>query len=764
MTLSSLTDTTTYIIQIKGLVQGVGFRPFIYRLAKTFNLNGWVINRNDGVLIKISATQGQLFRFKEAIFKQAPHAAIVHEITYEEIQKEEFSKFEIRKSSEVSDSITWVSPDIAVCKDCMNDLLSQEHRIAYPFINCPHCGPRFSIIRDLPYDRPKTTMDIFPMCEICTKEYMNVNDRRFHAQPVACNSCGPRYSLIQKGQETNKLESILDELSVGIQAGGIFAMKGMGGYHLTCDAFNQQAVEKLRELKNRDGKPFAVLCASLKHARKLAEISRHEEKLLLSWKRPVVLLKRKSGLAKAVNSGLDRVGILLPYMPFHFQLMERLTTTAIVLTSGNFSDEPIIISNQLAIDSFKTKTSGVLTYNRDIHNRIDDSVVKSIGTKTQIIRRSRAYAPSPIITELMTEGIFAAGAELLNSFAIGKGNQAIMSQYIGDLKNLETLEFYEESYSRFCNLFKFNPEIVVADMHPAYLSGSFAEKIAAEKQIKLIRVQHHHAHIASVMADQGLDQKVIGLSLDGLGLGTDNKIWGAEVMLADLISFERSFHYKYIPMPGGDKASQQPWRMALAYLYEVFGSEAYDLKLPMTKAIGSKKINTILQMLEQKLNCPEASSAGRLFDAVAAISGICYHNSFQAEAPMLLESVIDHSEKASYSYRLTKSEIDFGPMIREIYSDIQNKIPTSSVSAKFHNTQIEALTQTADMLSHQHRINMVVLSGGSFQNHYLVKNITDSLNKKGIKVILPESVPVNDQGIALGQLAIAAKKRSLGLI
>ncbi|PKP34897.1 MAG: carbamoyltransferase HypF, partial [Bacteroidetes bacterium HGW-Bacteroidetes-17] len=481
----------TYQIHIQGLVQGVGFRPYIYRQAYQFQLKGWVENRNDGVFIKVNIDHDKLEEFLSAIKNEAPAASDIFSIDYQKITTEEFARFEIIKSQNNSDEITEVSPDIGVCNDCLADLKIQAHRINYPFINCTNCGPRFTIIKDLPYDREKTSMNPFVMCDQCKSEYIDVLDRRFHAQPVACNDCGPQFQLHLNGGIINDFDQIILNVCELLEKGEIVAIKGLGGYHLACDAQNESAVQKLRKIKNRDGKPFAVMFRDIASLRKFTACDPVEEQLLTSWRNPILLLKDKNKLAPSVSVGFKTTGSMLPYMPFHYLLFQQLRLPVIVLTSGNISDEPIIIKNNEALEKLGPITSAVLTYNRDIHNRTDDSVAFVSNNKSRLIRRSRSYVPSPVRLTFNAEGIFAAGAELVNCFCIGKADQAILSQHIGDLKNLETLEFYTESVARFQQLFRFKPTLVVHDLHPDYLSTKYAK----ECDVPQIGVQHHHAHI-----------------------------------------------------------------------------------------------------------------------------------------------------------------------------------------------------------------------------------------------------------------------------
>lgn len=749
----------TYQINIQGLVQGVGFRPFIYRLAVHYKLNGCVENRNDGVFIKVNAAKQQMEDFITSIKEESPQASNIFTIKTTEIISEKFEDFRIIKSKNNSDEITEVSPDIAVCKECIDDLKTQSHRINFPFINCTNCGPRFTIIKNLPYDRAMTTMDPFKLCNECNSEYENVLDRRFHAQPVACNTCGPNYKLHYGEIEIIEFEEIIKTTCELLEQGNIVAIKGLGGFHLACDATNEKAVKRLREVKNRDGKPFAVMFSSVETMQDFVEVSLVEKELLISWRTPIVLVKDKWKLAASVSVGFQNTGVMLPYMPFHHLLFEKLKLTAIVFTSGNISDEPIIIDNKEALSKFGSTTKAVLSYNRDIYNRTDDSVAFVTNDKTRLIRRSRSYAPSPIRLNLNVEGILAAGAELVNCFCFGREKQAILSQHIGDLKNLETLDFYSESVSRFKKLFRVNPTLVAHDLHPDYLSTHFAKEL----NLPLVGIQHHHAHIASCMAEHQLDEKIIGIAMDGVGYGDDGNIWGGEFLICDLADYDRYTHFEYIKMPGGDNATKHPWRMALSYLYQYYGDSYSELQLEFLNNIPQNEIDLVVNMLQKSINCPLTSSTGRMFDAVAALTGICTEASFHAEAPMRLEAAIDDISTEVYEFKID-SPIKLETLFKGIVNDLQNGKSNAEIATKFHRTIINIIFATTRKMREEYNINKVVLSGGSFQNRYLLKHLENLLTDNGFEIYAHEKVPANDGGLALGQLVIAAKKRELNMI
>lgn len=751
----------TYSIHISGLVQGVGFRPHVYRVARSLNLCGEVENNNEGVFIRVNIPSGSHDEFINEIRRSAPPVARIDAVSVSEIPFIPFGNFTIASSEDRSDQVTGVSPDIAVCDACLEDMYSQQHRVGYPFINCTNCGPRFTIIRDLPYDRGMTTMSDFEMCSRCSEEYADVADRRFHAQPVACNHCGPVYSI--EGSHYEGQAEITSCVAMEIDNGKIAAIKGMGGFHLVCDATNESAVAGMRHRKQREGKPFAVMCRNIQTARDIAFISEEEESLMMSWQRPVVIVKSKSEVAHSVSYGLDTIGIILPYMPFHYLLFEKMQTGSVVFTSANISDEPVITGNSEALLKLGGIADIIVTYNRDIHNRADDSVARVMNGREVVIRRARGYTPLPVITPFSTEGIFASGAELVNAFAIGKGREAIMSQYIGDLKNPATYEFYSESYELMKRLFRFSPSLVVRDIHPDYLSSSFATNLAHGSGTKIIEVQHHHAHVASCMAENMIDDRVIGLSLDGVGLGDDGHIWGGEVFVAGYTGYERRYHFDYVPVMGADRVSSEPWRSGISYLHN-YGLLERALNMGMYREILSEnEISVYLQGLERRVNTHLYSSAGRLFDAVASIAGILQRAKFHAEAPMRLEAVALRGETGIYNYLASDGVISFGPTFEMMLAEI-GRVDPSVISARFHNTVVMALADVVERISLSDSIKNVVLTGGTFQNNWLVSMLSDRLEAGGIRVLLHGVVPPNDNGLALGQMVIAAAMKEKGLI
>ncbi len=750
----NISDRIAFLIKIEGLVQGVGFRPFVYRLANELNITGWIVNRNDAVVIKAEGTPKAMPLFVENLKTRAPVIAQIDKITIEHDFPEDLKEFLILASQDLSAETSEISPDIAVCNDCLADLKKQPHRIDYPFINCTNCGPRFSIIFDFPYDRDKTTMNRFSMCPVCASEYTNILDRRFHAQPIACNDCGPHYTLFYGDIKDENFLSVVQTASGLIDDGKIIAIKGIGGFHLMCDAFNETTVKKLRGIKLREGKPFAVMFRDVTAVKKYAHVSEEEISLLNSWQKPIVLLTKKVEPAEGICMGLNTIGAFLPYMPFHYLLFEKLKTQAVVLTSGNLADEPIVIDDMKALNIFGRITDAVITYNREIYNRTDDSVVRFISSKARIFRRSRGYAPSPVKLPFNVNGILATGAELSNCFCIGKGNHAILSQHIGDLKNYETYEFYTETIERFKKIFRFSPDLIAADMHPDYLSSGYAR----QQGIDVIKVQHHHAHIVACMAEYGLSEQVIGVCFDGTGYGTDGNIWGSEFLIAGYHNFKRYTHFDYLPIPGGDKAVSENWRTGISLLYKTYGNEVIDLDIPFVRNIDKKLLLTIIGAIEKKINTPLSSGCGRLFDAVAAITGVCSSARFHAEAPMKLESVVAPGIKEYYNVEVAGT-IRFEPMIKQIIADIRNNIPADIISARFHNTIIWTIFETVKRIRKETGLSKIVLSGGSFQNKYLTEHVVSILTGAGMEVFLAARVPYNDGGVALGQLVVAAKQR-----
>lgn len=751
----SVKTMESLLINIRGLVQGIGFRPFVYLGASRFGIKGHVRNRSDSVSIVAQGPDQALSSFLKYLRENPPPLARMESFTVDEADTEPCSDFRILESEDNPGSVTDISPDLAVCDLCLQDIKEQSHRVNYPFVNCTLCGPRFSIINGVPYDRGKTTMAPFQMCRKCASEYQDITDRRFHAQPVACNDCGPVYSLFLNNKCICDIDQILENMARLLQNGSIVAMKGTGGFHLACSPLLSGPLSRLRSGKRRDGKPFALMFRDLDTVKEYAEADSLEEQLLLSSVRPIVLLKEKKKFADEVNSGLGTIGVMLPYMPFHFMLFEKLSIPALVMTSGNLSEEPIIIDNDTALDQFTGIADAVLTYNRDIYNRLDDSVTAVFSGEMQTFRRSRGLVPSPVTLPWDVEGIMAVGAELKNCFVLGKGNKAILSQHIGDLKNAETFSFYKESLQRFKSMFRVDPEVVACDLHPDYLSSVFAR----ETGLPIEEVQHHHAHIASCMAEHGLEEPVIGVAFDGTGLGSDGAVWGGEFLLCDLKDFTRFTHLRYTGMPGGDRAAVEPWRMAVSYLYDMAGSSFMDKYGRLLEGVDPEHIQMAVFALEKNIHCPKTSSAGRLFDAVSAILGLCTKMSFEAEGAMRLEACSNGGlSHAAYPWTMGES-IDLRPALSSICTDMLQGKAISDISGRFHMTIVDVIEKTCLAVRKERGFKKVVLSGGCFQNRCIFELSRLNLENAGFVVYTHSLVPCNDGGVALGQLAVAASRR-----
>lgn len=863
-------------LKVKGLVQGVGFRPFIYRMATTNKLTGWVKNTNESVLITVEGKKDDYRSFRESLEKKHPDAASIRLIEEKQIPARSFKDFKILNSKNLSGDITQISPDISVCPECLDDMRNQPNRIQYPFINCTNCGPRFSIIKDLPYDRSRTTMAPFALCRKCSSEYHDVNDRRFHAQPVACMECGPAYELNVNGKAVKGMDEILSEVKRILKLSGVIAIKGLGGYQLICDATDIDALKKIRQIKTREKKPFALMMRNIGVVRKYALVDESEEEMLKSWRRPIVLLQQKneavptqdtgnagfpisSGLHKSsglpplkysltdpqnvlyapsgkcevmtslnnpgtpfrkhkvlatqktpgsplpentifasekwelINQNLGHLGIILPYLPLHYLIFSVIDSDAIVFTSGNLKDEPIITDDKIAMNIFgnqeKSKpdhqendvernmvpniehgqkisgadglinqqinaVEGVLFYNREIYNRVDDSVGMVVNKKQRLIRRARGYVPEPIQLPFSVDGLLATGAELVNCFCIGKGDQAIMSQHIGDLKNYETYNFFTSNINQFKKLFRFEPSMILHDLHPDYLSTRYA----IESGLPAEGIQHHHAHLAACMAEHRINEPVIGVCFDGTGFGVDGHLWGGEFLYTSYHEFERFAHLQYIPLPGGEKAIKEPWRTGLALLYQTFGNDVWQLDIPFIRQLDGQKGRMLLSAVDKKINCPLSSGAGRIFDAVAAILNLCTYSDYHAQAPMVLESYTDEKVKDGYRLGFDKA-IGLNTLFQQITNDMIHGTPVEKMVTKFHNTIISIIFAGIKAMANHYKTNKVVVSGGVFQNRYILENLEKSISRS-YDLYTPERIPCNDAGIAIGQLAIGAHIKS----
>ncbi|MGD0437383.1 MAG: carbamoyltransferase HypF [Bryobacteraceae bacterium] len=744
-------------IHIRGIVQGVGFRPFVYNLAHRHRLSGYVLNSSAGVLIEVEGSDASLALFVSELSDEAPPLAQIEDLTVATLAPAGYEGFVIRESLDEPGKLAPVSPDVATCDDCARDFRTPgNRRRGYPFTNCTNCGPRYTITRKVPYDRPLTTMACFPMCERCLKEYEDPADRRFHAQPNACPECGPSLALALPFERGADNLAILREVRRLLREGRILAIKGLGGFHLACDALNEPAVRLLRERKKRSDKPFALMAPDLAAAERFCAISDAERVTLTSPRHPIVILPRRSdaGLPETLAPGNNTLGVMLPYTPLHHLLFDR-EFQALVMTSGNLSEEPIVTGNREAVQRLSRVADAFLLHNRDIHTRVDDSVVRVFQDRERVLRRSRGYAPFPIVLSFPVAEILACGAELKNTFALTKDHHAFLSQHIGDLENYETLVFYKETLERMKELFRIAPTAVAYDLHPMYLSTKLALEMEGGEKIG---VQHHHAHIASCMAENGVADKVIGVAFDGTGYGTDGKIWGGEFLLADFAGFERRAHFRYIPLAGGDTAVREPWRLALSYLLDTFGAQAGSLDFPLWRRVPSKKVAAVRSMIERGINTVQTSACGRLFDAVASLVGLRDEVNFEAQAAIELEMSALPGVDALYPFEIGAGdpwEIDFRPGIESIVSDVLAAKSTGWIAAAFHNTIAAIVVEICGRLRTAEGINRVCLSGGTFQNMYLLERSVSGLRARGFEVFLHARVPPNDGGISLGQAVIA---------
>ncbi|HET8852475.1 MAG TPA: carbamoyltransferase HypF [Ktedonobacteraceae bacterium] len=778
---------------IQGIVQGVGFRPFVYGQALRYGLVGFVLNDSRGVIIEVEGIPEALDDFERALHEDAPPLARIDTIDTELVPPCYETAFIIAHSQAGAERHALISPDTATCDDCLRELFDpMDRRCGYPFINCTNCGPRFTIVQDVPYDRDKTTMRVFPMCPACQAEYEDPLNRRFHAQPNACQVCGPHVSSIgwATGAGTsvmNRAPTVSNAITAAAQrlaAGVILAIKGLGGYHLACDALNVQAVRRLRQQKHREAKPFALMAPDLETIQRLCWVSEAEGKLLQSHRRPIVLLSQLPDcrVAPGVAPAHNTLGIMLPYTPLHHLLLHAFAAAiepgrlaVLVMTSGNLSDEPIAYRDDDAQARLASIAEGALIHDRDIHMRCDDSVVRIAAGGEQLFRRSRGYAPEPIpLSWELPVPLLACGGHLKNTFCLGKGRQAFVSHHIGDLENLETLTSFSEGIEHYKRLFDIYPKAVAYDLHPEYLATKYALDMDIPQKIG---VQHHHAHIASVLAEHGLVGPVIGVAADGTGYGTDGAVWGCEIMVADLLDFERLAHLTYVPLPGGEQAVRQPWRMAAIYLAQAYGDAFLELDIPFVRQLDRSKWRIMKQMVAKGINSPLTSSLGRLFDAIAALIGLRGEVLYEGQAAIELE-MLARPDRGNEALRAGDLQIDvyplaFGermagqqqtmpfqvaPMIRAIVSDIQQEVPLPQIALRFHRSIAELLALACCEARQQSGLNVVALSGGVFQNQLLLEQLLARLEEMAFRVYVNRRVPPNDGGISLGQLTVAAAR------
>ena len=759
--------------KITGIVQGVGFRPFVYRLAHELNLTGWVRNTPAGVELEVQGGVDRLKDFECALQNKLPPLAVVSSRTSADILAIDGEhSFTILASGSGRADIQ-IAPDTAICSDCLQEMNDPaDRRYRYPFITCTNCGPRYSIITGTPYDRPKTTMAGFPLCPDCRNEYENPLDRRFHAQPIACHVCGPQMSLLTSAGE---LIAARDEAVTGavelLKSGAIIAIKGIGGCHLAVDACNHAAVERLRTRKKRDEKPFAVMAASLEAARELALMSDMEERLLSSPEAPIVIVRKRlpTSLSPLIAPNNGWLGLMLPYAPLHHLLFYSSSSFtlhpslfALVMTSGNISDEPLAFENHVALKNLAGIADYFLLHDRPIHIRSDDSVMRVFQEKPLFYRRARGYAPRAVKLPFPVPPFLATGAELKSVICLAAGDRAVLSQHIGDLKNMPTFDSFVQTVTHLSEILEIKPEFVACDLHPDYLSSRFA----VDAGLPCIQVQHHHAHMASCMAENNLDGDVIGIIFDGTGYGPDGTIWGGEFLIGGYEGYSRAGHFRPVLMPGGDAAVNEPWRMAMAYLYQALGEAAFGIDHPVARILPESEQILFARMLKRGINSPLTSSCGRLFDAVAALLNLRHFVSYDGQGAIELEAVAELADqKRNYSYNVvindeTPLQLDFTPMFLKLLHEIDLGVETSVIAHRFHRTVASAAADVCLQISSTTGLDRIILSGGVFQNRLLSEMIYTALTNRGLHVFTHRLVPPNDGGIALGQAAIAGRRKN----
>ena len=749
-------------IAVKGIVQGVGFRPFVYTQAIQNQLTGWVRNTSAGVEIEIYGQESGINQFIFALQKTPPPLSVIDQVMIDEIPYTQYESFSILSSQAEEGAFIPISPDMVICDDCRNELFDpKDRRFRYPFINCTNCGPRFTIIKDIPYDRPKTTMVDFPLCEACSREYKNPLNRRFHAQPVACDDCGPQVSLWQNGTIIENGDNAIIIARKMITEGKILAIKGLGGYQIACDAKNINSLKQLRQRKHRSDKAFALMAFDIETINKYVHIQNTERELLLSKENPIVLLAKKcvDYFPEEIAPQQNTLGFMLPTSPIHYLLLEPGTAIpdVWVMTSGNLSDEPISFQDEEAFKRLSPIADAILTHNRPIYMRTDDSVYRVFNERSYPIRRSRGFAPNPIRFNESLPSVLATGAELKNTFCFTKDQYAFLSHHIGDLENFETLQSYEQGIAHFENLFKLKPEALAVDLHPDYMATRYGLTRAIDENLPVYHIQHHHAHLASIMADHKLPlnhDPVLGLIFDGTGLGSDKTIWGGEFLLGNAFTYERILHLENMPLPGGDAATKKPARMALAYLW------ALDLEwfedLPAVQSLCADDKTMLRSMLKNKINTPQTSSMGRLFDAVSALIGIRTEVTYEGQAAIELENCMDSYENGAYDLPIADEEIKLSALFEQIITDKLNRVSNEIISAKFHRGIAQTCLDASMKVKQQYGIDKVALGGGVWQNMSLLKLTVSKLTQAGFTCLVHEQVPTNDGGLSLGQAYAAA--------
>jgi len=750
----------SYQIRVQGIVQGVGFRPYVFRLAREFKLNGWVINSSAGVFIEVEGSRGKLQEFARRLTGDPPPLALIRSCEIKEIEPQGFLEFTIRESEDLEEKVVMVSPDIAICKECQQEVSNpNDRRYGYPFINCTNCGPRFTIIKDLPYDRVKTTMADFPMCPQCQEEYDNPLYRRFHAQPNACPVCGPHTSLVDRFG--HMVASSPAEL---LKQGSIIAVKGLGAFHLAADAANSEAVRALRQRKQRDAKPFAVMARDFEVAEKYCRINPIEKSWLTSPQAPIVVMQRKEGNvlpAEIIHPGINTLGVMLPYTPLHYLLFNE-ELEMLIMTSANISDEPLITNNEEALDKLQEIVDFYLIHNREIYNSCDDSVMRITPLDTpQFFRRARGIVPMGIPIPSRSNSVLALGGEMKNTFCITRQGEAFLSQHWGDLDHYGNYRKYLQGIKRYKSMLAVEPQMIAHDLHPNYQSTRWARE---QKNIPCVEVQHHYAHMASVMAENGLKGEVIGLICDGTGWGTDGAVWGCEVLVGDYRQYRRMAHLKYLPLPGGDLTARKPYRMAMVYLLETLGEEGADMIDQLLPILTRTERDIILKRWQNGQAEVQTSSCGRLFDAVGALLGICNINHYEGQAAIELEARCDTREKSRYGFQIKKYgamwNMDVIPMWQEMLADIKRGYPVGGIAQKFHLTLVDQFVNILGKIRDDTGLNRVVLSGGVFHNQIILFELIPKLKSNEFLVYQHQQVPPGDGGISLGQAIIASEVNS----
>ncbi|HXV65033.1 MAG TPA: carbamoyltransferase HypF [Vicinamibacteria bacterium] len=751
---ADLDDAPGLIVRVRGVVQGVGFRPFVYRLAKEHRLEGSVSNTLEGVVIRLRGEASNLRAFVEELPEKRPPLARIGEISVESAVVPPMAGFRIDASEAGQGATTLIPPDVTVCDACLGELFDcRDRRYRYPFINCTDCGPRYTLIRGLPYDRALTTMASFTLCAQCRREYEDPENRRFHAEPNACPRCGPRVRLLDgDGSPTGRMNDPISETVRRIQSGAIVAVKGVGGFHLVVDATSEDTVARLRVRKQREEKPLALMVRSLERAREICRVDPEEAALLCGPERPIVLLERltPSPIAQSVAPGHRRFGVMLAYTPLHALLLDS-PLFAVVATSGNRSEEPITISNDEALDRLGDIADFFLVHDRPIHRRADDSIARCDPRGVRLLRRARGYAPRPITLPDEAPPLLAVGGELKNTICLTRGREAFLSPHIGDLDNLEAFESFKTSIRHLSETLEIEPVAVVHDLHPDYLSTRWAIE---ESGLPSIAVQHHHAHIAAVMAEHGVSEKVVGIALDGTGFGPDGTVWGGEILVADRVGFERKAHLPQVVLPGGDRAAREPWRMAVAWLHRLYGREFLGMKLPFLETVSRDRVRKLVDAIEANVGWPMTSSCGRLFDAVAALLCVRQNQSYEGQAAMELEAMAEGATSAVGWY---EGDFSVDDVLRHM---VEGKRDAASLAMEFHVGIAEWLALTAEQIAKESSIGRVALGGGCFQNCILLREVSKHLESAGLEVLVPSEVPANDGGLALGQAAVASARRS----